>query len=76
MISRFWAVGLAGNSREIDAEALLGDLSRLDDAIDAAMGDELHVSAFKRRDDRGGEADDAGGAEHGDLKCPSSRGRT
>ncbi len=76
MISRFWASVSPATAVEIDAEALLRDLGRLDDAIDAAMGDELHVSAFERRDDRGGEADDAGGAEHGDLECPSSRGRT
>ena len=33
-------LGLARLAIEVDAEALLGDLGRLDDAIDAAMGDE------------------------------------
>ena len=60
---------LARLGDEVDTEALLGHLGRLDDAVDAAMGDERDFGAFQRSDDRGGEADDAGGAEHGDLRA-------
>ena len=58
---------LAVDGFEVDTEALLGDLGVLDDAFDAAMRDELYVGAFECGDDGGGEADDAGGAEYGDL---------
>ena len=72
--SRFCSGGFAGDGFEIDAEALLRNFGGLDDALDAAVRDELHVGAFKRGDDRGGEADDAGGAEHGDLHALPATG--
>ena len=38
-----------GNRFEIDAEALLRNCRTLDDAIDAAMGDEPHIRALEGR---------------------------
>ncbi len=59
--------GLAVDGFEVDAEAFLRHGGALDDAVDAAVGDELDLGALEGRDDRGGEADDAGGAEYGDA---------
>ena len=60
--------GFTVDRLEVDAEAFLGHGGALDDAVDAAVGDELHLGAFERGDDGRGEADDAGGAEHGDAR--------
>ena len=69
MMARFKILRLARLGDQIDAEALLGHFRRLDDAINAAVSNERHLRAFQRGNDRGGEADDAGGAEHGDLRA-------
>ena len=59
--------GFAVDRFQVNAEALLGNRSILDDAFDAAMGDELNVGAFESGNDRGGKADDTGRPEYGDL---------